>query len=144
MILPIVKVGDPILNEVCVDVDLENPEIKTLIIDMVETLNSTNGCGLAASQVGKPYNLFIISFQDFHEIFINPKITAHSTDTCIISEGCLSVPGEEQDVERPTAVKIEYYDINFVKQSKAAAGILARIIQHEYDHTKGILYTSRL
>lgn len=121
------------------NIDVKNNEHnKKLISDMFETLTINGGVGLAAPQVGKNLNLFIVSYQNFTETFINPKIIAygHSTE---MKENCLSVPNIPVIVTRKGRIKIEYYDKNWIFKHKEFEGIFARIIQHEYDHTIGKL-----
>jgi peptide deformylase len=141
MTLQIIKYGeDPqnILRKPNIDVKKENPFLKTLISDMFETLLLAGGVGLAAPQVGKNLNFFIISFGDFKETFINPKLLPYGYNTQM-EEGCLSVPGVPVIVTRYDKVKVQYYDKNWIFHNKEFDGILARIIQHEYDHLIGKL-----
>lgn len=136
MILDIVKYGeDPlnILRKPNIDVKKENPNLNNLISDMFETVTFNTGVGLAAPQIGKNLNLFIISYGDFKEVFINPKILPYGYNSQM-QEGCLSVPGVPVVITRYDKVKVQYHDRNWIYQNKDFDGILARIIQHEYDH----------
>lgn len=142
MILDVVKYNqDPrgILRKDNVLV-LNNEHSKKLISDMIETLKSLGGVGLAAPQVNKNLRLFIVSFDGFDEVFINPEIYAfgHSTQQ---GEMCLSVPDIPLIVTRKAKVKIKYYNKDWVYQTKEFDGFLARVIQHEYDHLIGKLIT---
>lgn len=147
MILNIVKYNsDPsgILRKPTIDVK-NNEHTKQLISDMIETLKSTSGVGLAAPQVGKNLNLFIVSFgptfdQIYTEVFINPKIYSFGYNTQM-PEGCLSVPNVDLLITRKSKVKVEYYDRNWKSQLKEFDGLLSRVIQHEYDHLVGKLIT---
>jgi peptide deformylase len=151
MILPIYTYGDEILKKQCYDVDLNNKdEINILINNMFETLKSADGLGLAAPQIGKSLNLFVIDisseydFFSFKEVFINPKILDKSQEKECNMEGCLSVPDVKEKIDRHSCVKLEYYDGNFVKQVKEFKGLQSVVIQHEFDHLYGILFISRI
>jgi len=163
MILPIVSYGHDILRQKCVDIDASYPELDILINNMWETMEGADGCGLAAPQVNVPVRLFIVDSKDtfdrmdFHErreyfegdegireTFINAKITGRSTNVWTDKEGCLSIPSMSEDVERPWSITIEYSDRKFQVQKRTFKGVTARMIQHEYDHTEGILYLDYL
>lgn len=160
MILPIRAFGDPLLRKKAVDIDPDYPELKTLIDNMFETMNAANGIGLAAPQVGLGIRLFVIDisplaededYKDiaeevrvFKKVFINAKILEESGEEWKFNEGCLSIPEVREDVKRKSTIKIEYYDENFEKHTDTFQDIRARVIQHEYDHTEGILFTDRL
>lgn len=121
---------------------------------MFETLTQAEGCGLAAPQVGKPWRLFVIDADElaedypeckgFKKVFINPEMIEESEETCSYSEGCLSLPGISENVVRPTTIKINYQDENFVEHEEEFTGFQARIIQHEYDHLEGHVFTDRI
>jgi peptide deformylase len=142
MILNIIKYGDENtikLRKKSVDVKKENYFLQTLINDMFETLeNNQSGVGLAAPQVGKNLNLFIIKLEDYKEVFINPEIKLEGLDI-EIKEGCLSFPNLEFAVNRKERVKVKYFDKNWTYRQSEFKDILAIIIQHEYDHLKGRL-----
>lgn len=153
-ILPIVAYGDPILKKMAEEIEQDDPRIKELIEDMFETMYNASGVGLAAPQVGKSIRLFIIDATPFSEehpeldgftkVFINPIILEEEGDEWDFNEGCLSIPGIREDVSRQARALIEYYDENWELQEEWFEGITARVIQHEYDHIEGILFTDRL
>lgn len=167
MVLPIVVYGDPVLRKVGVDIDKNHEGLNQLIADMFETMYNANGVGLAAPQVGKAIRLFVIDTQPFAEddeddedaeftpqqrkelknfkrIFINAKILKEDGEEWKFSEGCLSIPKIREDVSRPPHIEIEYYDEKFVKHKEKYDGVIARVIQHEYDHIEGKLFTDRI
>lgn len=161
MILPIVAYGDPVLRKEAEEITKEYPELKKLIENMFETMYEARGIGLAAPQIGLPIRLFIVDatpFEDdedlseeeqkfvstFKKVFINAKIVEESGDEWAFNEGCLSIPDVREDVFRQPNIVIEYLDENFKKQKDSFSGIVARIIQHEYDHIEGILFTDKL
>jgi len=161
MILPILAYGDPVLRKKGKEISKEFPKLDVLLENMFETMYSAKGIGLAAPQIGIPIRLFIIDatpFEDdeelseeereflstFKEVFINAKIIDETGDEWAFNEGCLSIPNIQEDVFRNEDIKLEYYDENFIKQTKEFSGIVARIIQHEYDHIEGILFTDKL
>lgn len=164
MKLPILAYGHSILKQKCISIEQNTPEVQQLINNMWETMENANGCGLSASQVNQPLKIFIadstttyenleaedreIFFepddQGVRETFINAKIINYSNETWEDSEGCLSIPGISQKIKRPWEITIEYLDKNFGKQVKTFTGLTARIIQHEYDHTNGVLYLDYL
>jgi peptide deformylase len=127
-------------------------EIKLLINNMFDTLQTTdNGVGLAANQVGSSVALFVIDLSDvdgYREfgrlVFINPTIISYSEDKDFYNEGCLSVPNFYEDVERPIGITIKYQDIDMKEVTMEYSGFMARVIQHEYDHLQGILFTERM
>lgn len=142
MILDIIKYGEinsEKLRIKNVDVKKENPFLQKLIDDMFETLEfEKNGVGLAAPQVGKNLNLFVIKIDNFKEAFINPEILLDGL-SIQVKEGCLSFPNMEFPVNRREKVKIKYFDRNWVLRLSEFKDIMAVIIQHEYDHLKGKL-----
>ena len=156
MILPIVAFGAPILRKKCSDITPDYPEFHTILADMWETMYEANGVGLAAPQVNKGICLFLIDttpfFEDEDEIkevivkqaFINPKIIEESGEEWEFNEGCLSIPDLREDVSRKPIIKIEYMDENFKTHTETYDGLTARVIQHEYDHINGILFTDKL
>lgn len=164
MILPIVSYGNSVLREKCVDIDASYPELDKLITDMWETLYPADGVGLAAPQVNHAIKLFIVDTKIMYsnyddedreeyfepgdegiiETFINAKITETSDDVWDYEEGCLSLPKINDYVERPWTIKIEYVNRNFEKQVRTFHGLTARVIQHEYDHTLGKVFTDHL
>lgn len=155
MILPIYIIGHPILRQEGADLSLEkSEELEQLISDMFETMYAADGVGLAAQQIGRALKLFIIDgspmaedypeLADFKKVFINAKIVKYFPENEIMSEGCLSIPGIRENISRTNKLQIQYYDQDFVFHDEILEGIKARIIQHEYDHTYGILFTDRI
>ena len=154
MIYPIVIYGSQTLRNVSQDITPEYPELKKLIDDMFLTLEEASGVGLAAPQIGKNIRLFIVdctpwadedeSLADFKRVFINAEIYERSEETDLFNEGCLSLPGLHEDVRRPVAIRMRYLDENFVEHDEEFDGYPARVIQHEYDHLEGKVFTDRL
>ncbi len=153
MILPIYLYGQPVLRKETEEIE-NTPELKQLIADMFETLTQAEGCGLAAPQVGKPWRLFVVDgselaedypeCKDFKRVFINPELLEESEETCTYSEGCLSLPGISENVVRPERVVMRYLDENFQEHEEEFSGFCARIVQHEYDHLEGHVFTDRI
>ena len=158
MILPIVGYGDPVLRKVGEDVSAEYPNLKETIVNMYETMYNAYGIGLAAPQVGLSIRLFVVDtepFSDsddlsdeekvqlksFKKTFINPKMIAEDGEEWGFNEGCLSIPDVREDVYRHEKITIEYFDEDFNKKTEVYDGLIARVIQHEYDHIEGILFT---
>lgn len=152
MIFPIVAYGDPVLKKRAEVITKDYPDLDKLIDDMYDTMYASNGIGLAAPQVGLSIRLFITDgapfdeeeVQDFKEVFINPVIKEETGKKWKFNEGCLSIPGVREDIQRNEELYIEYYDRNWKLQKKHFDGMAARIIQHEYDHLEGILFTDRV
>lgn len=161
MILPIVAYGDTVLRKVGVDIDADYPNLNELISNMWETMYNASGVGLAAPQIGLPIRLFLVDttpFADdedltdseqkqldgFKQVFINAYIEEETGDEWAFNEGCLSIPDVREDVSRKGTIKITYLDENFKKQEQTFDGLLARVIQHEYDHIEGVLFTDKL
>ena len=158
MIRPIVAYGNPILNQPSSKVDIQNEDISNLIDDLWETMYNANGVGLAAPQIGVLKQIFIIDFDKFEEeesfnkseiekiqqVFINPKITDEYGENFLFSEGCLSIPDISEELSRKNTLKIEFLDEKFNLKKITCSGVIARVIQHEYDHLKGILFTDRI
>ncbi len=155
MILPIRIFGDPILREQAVDVTENTPEIQSLIDDMLETMEHAPGIGLAATQVGRKERIFVVdltSRQDEIEgemppqpmVFINPELVEEGDEEVEYDEGCLSIPDITETVWRPDRIRIRYLDRDFNEHEDEVSGVLARVIQHEYDHLEGILFIDRL
>ena len=161
MILPIIAYGDPVLRKIGKDITNEYPKLDMLLENMFETMYEARGIGLAAPQVGVPIRIFIVDATPFEEdedlteeertflstfkqVFINAKIIEETGDEWAFNEGCLSIPDIREDVFRNDTIKIEYLDENFEKHTKEFDGIVARIIQHEYDHIEGVLFTDKL
>lgn len=161
MVLPIVAYGDPILRKVGVDITANYPNLKELIANMFETMEASHGVGLAAPQIGLSIRLFVIDaspfadddelspkeqdfLKNFRKTFINAQIIEESGEKWNFNEGCLSIPGVREDVSRHKQLTIKYLDEKFVPQELTVDGLAARIIQHEYDHIEGILFTDKL
>lgn len=161
MILPIVAYGDPVLKRKATDITEEYPKLDTLLDNMFETMYNAYGVGLAAPQVGLPIRMFLVdttpfaddeelteeeqkSLEDFKRVFINPKITKEEGEEWAFNEGCLSIPDVREDVFRKPIITIEYLDENFKAHTETFDGLVARVIQHEYDHIEGVLFTDKL
>jgi peptide deformylase len=152
MILPIVAYGDPILRKEANDIDPNYPNLQKLIADMWETMYESQGVGLAAPQIGKSINLFVIDTEPFDEedvapvkkVFINAEILEEEGDEWEFEEGCLSIPKIRENVSRPETLTIKYCDEGFIEHTETYSGITARVIQHEYDHCMGILFVDHL
>ncbi|AUS03975.1 peptide deformylase [Pseudotamlana carrageenivorans] len=161
MILPIVAYGDPVLKKKATDIANDYPNLQDLLANMFETMYNAYGVGLAAPQIGLPIRLFVIDTTPFSEdedlteaeqnalngfkrVFINAKIVEESGDEWAFNEGCLSIPDVREDVFRKPNIIIEYLDENFQPQKESFDGLVARVIQHEYDHIEGVLFTDKL
>ncbi|QCX38076.1 peptide deformylase [Aureibaculum algae] len=161
MVLPIVAYGDPVLRKVGTEIDKEYPNLKELIENMKATMKNARGVGLAAPQIGKAIRLFIVDttpfaddddlskeeqdfLKSFSKVFINAKITSEEGNEWAFSEGCLSIPNINEDVFRNEKLTIEYFDEKFKKHTEQLDGLAARVVQHEYDHIEGILFTDKL
>ncbi len=161
MIYPIVAYGDSVLRKKCKDIPEDYPRLDEIIDNMWETMYNAYGVGLAAPQVGLPLRMFMIDPSPFAEdeeleesdkeqlknlkkVFINPKIVEEEGDEWAFNEGCLSIPEIREDVFRKPVITIEYQDENFENHRETYSGLAARVIQHEYDHIEGILFTDKL
>ncbi|MCL1974199.1 MAG: peptide deformylase [Bacteroidetes bacterium] len=153
MILPIYVYGSGVLRKQAAEVSLDYPDLQQLIVDMWETMHHADGVGLAAPQLGKSMRLFVVDgaaisddrpeLKDFKRVMINPKILEASKQHCSYSEGCLSLPDIHVDIERPEWIEVEYTNEHLEKKSERFAGFACRMIQHEYDHLQGILFTDK-
>ena len=158
MILPIVGYGDPVLRKMSEEITPEHPNLPEIIANMYETMYNACGVGLAAPQVGLSLRLFVIDttpFSDDEELpveeqeqlngfkrtFINAKMLKEEGEIWSFNEGCLSIPDVREDVYRHEKITIEYCDENFVMKTEVFDGLVARVIQHEYDHIEGVLFT---
>jgi peptide deformylase len=158
MILPIVGYGDPVLRKVAADITPEHTNLKETLANMYETMYNANGVGLAAPQVGLSIRLFVIDttpfgddedlpieeqkqLKGFKRTFINAKILKEEGELWGFNEGCLSIPDVREDVYRHDTITIEYSDEDFNVKTEVFDGLVARVIQHEYDHIEGILFT---
>ncbi|KAB2872268.1 MAG: peptide deformylase [Bacteroidales bacterium] len=154
MIYPICIYGSPVLRKVAQDINPDYPNLKQLISDMFDSMYQSDGIGLAAPQIGLSIRLFVIdgtplveddpSLKDFKKAFINAHIVERFDEISRFSEGCLSIPNIHEEVDRESKIRIKYVDENFEPHEEVFEGVAARIIQHEYDHLDGILFTDRL
>lgn len=163
MILPIVAYGDPVLKRMADEIDENYQGLNKLIDDMFETMYDAQGVGLAAPQIGKSIRLFVVDgspfaeaeegedpdpmaegMEHFKQVFINPIIDTEEGDPWSFREGCLSIPQIREDVSRKPKIKISYYDRDWNFKEEIYEGYAARIIQHEYDHIEGILFTDKI
>jgi peptide deformylase len=152
MIYPIVVYGTPVLNKRAVDIEEGEIDVIQLAADMYETMEGAEGIGLAAPQIGKSIRMFVIDATkmedaevgDFKQIFINPVMVKQDGDEWAFEEGCLSIPEIREDVYRQEKLTIKFLDENWQPQEQTFDGLKARIIQHEYDHIEGILFTDHL
>jgi peptide deformylase len=154
MILPILAYGTPVLKEKAVDLKPDYPGLEELISNMFETMYAARGVGLAAPQIGKSIRLFIVDVSPFADdepklegvkkVFINPEIIEEQGAEWKFNEGCLSIPNVREDVLRKPEIMIRYQDEKFMEHTEYITGMLARVIQHEYDHIQGILFTDRI
>ena len=163
MILPILAYGDPILKKECDEIGKDYPKLSDLISDMFETMYKAKGVGLAAPQIGKNIRLFIVDgspfaekeegeeddplaegIEDFKKVFINPIIEEEDGKEWPFQDGCLSIPKIRENVSRKPDIVVSYYDENWVLHEEKFSGYAARIIQHEYDHIEGVLFTDYL
>ncbi|NNJ87964.1 MAG: peptide deformylase [Eudoraea sp.] len=161
MILPIIAYGDPVLRKMCTEIDQQYEGLETLISNMWDTMYNANGVGLAAPQIGLPIRLFMVDtspFADdeeltkeereqlagFKKVFINARIVEETGKAWAFNEGCLSIPDIREDVSRKDTISMEYMDEQFKVHTHTYDGLLARVIQHEYDHIEGILFTDKV
>ena len=149
MIKPILIYDDTILRNVSKDIDPQRSDLEDIISDMWETMYDAKGAGLAASQIGLNINLIVVDEEInpgeiFKGIFINAKILNYAGYLSVMKERCLSFPGLNIDVVRPLSVEVDWYDENLTYHREFFTGITARILQHEIDHTNGILFIDRL
>lgn len=154
MIYPIVIYGSQILRNKSENITPDYPDFKKLVEDMFLTLDEAEGVGLAAPQIGKNIRMFIVdctpwgeedpTLADYRKVFVNPEIYESSEETSLFEEGCLSLPGLHENVRRPVTIKMRYLDENFVEHDEEFTGKPARVIQHEYDHIKGRVFTDHL
>jgi peptide deformylase len=156
MILPIFAYGQPVLKKIAAPIEPDYPELTTLLTNMWETMYHADGVGLAAPQVGLSIRLFVADTtqvdrtepvehdEPFKRVFINPQMIEETGDQFTYEEGCLSIPDIRGDVDRPQTIRIKWVDEQFVPHEAMFVGINARVIQHEYDHLEGVLFTERL
>ena len=152
MIFPIVLYGDPVLKKRAQDVAEDDESVKEFVESMFETMYAAQGVGLAAPQVGESLRVFVIDTTPMEEeeedgvkkAFINPIMIEEIGEEWAFEEGCLSIPGIRADVNRKPQIKIEYFDENWELHEETFDGMKARVIQHEYDHIEGKLFTDYL
>lgn len=153
-VLPITAYGHPVLRKVAKEIDKDYPGLQELIDNMFETMYATSGVGLAAPQVNKSIRLIVFDASPFADetpeaegfirALINPKIIEESGEEWTFNEGCLSIPEIREDVVRKPNIRIQYYDENWDFHDETFTSVMARIIQHEYDHLEGILFVDRI
>ncbi|NQX84314.1 MAG: peptide deformylase [Flavobacteriaceae bacterium] len=161
MILPIVAYGDPVLRKKGKTIDKDYPNLEVLLENMYETMYAAYGVGLAAPQIGLPIRIFLVDaspfaedetlsleeqaqLKDFKRTFINAEILEEEGDEWAFNEGCLSIPNVREDVFRKPKIKIQYQDAQFQTHVEEFDGLVARVIQHEYDHIEGVLFTDKI
>lgn len=154
MILPVYLYGQPVLRKETHDIDANYPNLKELIDNMFETMYNADGVGLAAPQIGLDIRLFIVDleplaeddkrYSGFKKVFINPQIVEYKDKLVKMEEGCLSLPGIHESVERESTIRIKYFDENFVAHDEEYSDFFARCIQHEYDHIEGVLFIDKI
>ncbi|MDQ1140799.1 peptide deformylase [Pedobacter agri] len=151
MKLPIVAYGDPVLKKVGADIDKDYPELKELIANMFDTMYYANGVGLAAPQIGLPIRLFIVDTGEeedgtpgYKRVFINAQIIEETGEPWSFNEGCLSIPDIRENIMRKPNIKVNFFDENWVEHTEDVDGLPARVIQHEYDHIEGKLFTDKV
>lgn len=161
MILPIVAYGNPVLKRVADEITSDYPNLSELIENMWETMYAAHGVGLAAPQIGLSIRLFVIdaslfvdeeemdqeeidTLKDLKKVFINPIIEEEQGELWSFNEGCLSIPDVREDVSRKEEIVVSYVDENFTPQQLKLKGLAARVVQHEYDHIQGVLFTDHL
>ena len=154
MILPIYLYGQPVLKKVAEDINADYPNLKELIENMFDTMHHASGIGLAAPQIGLAIRLVVVDldvlsedepeFKDFRRVYINAHILETSDETDTMEEGCLSLPGIHEKVTRPSRIHVKYLDENFVEHDEWVEGYLARVMQHEFDHLEGKVFSDRI
>ncbi len=155
MVLPIYTYGQPVLRQEAEEIDKDYPELEQFIKDMYETLERSEGIGLAAPQVGRSVRVVVINldvisddlpeYKGFVKTYINPYIEEYDeTETDVLEEGCLSLPGIHEKVKRAKRIRVTYQDEQFEKHDEWVTGYLARVMQHEFDHLDGVVFTDHL
>lgn len=163
MTVPIISYGNIVLRQVCRDVDPDDSHLTSIMANLTDTMDAADGVGLAGSQINEPFNIFMVDTRQIYErmdeaersiyfpeckgikdIFINARITKKSAETFTDQEGCLSIPSVYEEIKRAWSIEIEYLDSNFRQQTGIFSGYTARAIQHEIDHTQGILFIDHL
>jgi peptide deformylase len=154
MTYPIYVYGHPVLRKVSQDIGRDHPGLDALVEDMFETMYSSDGLGLAAPQIGKSLRIFVMDgepladdhpdMKGFKKEFINPRVVERKGDIVPMNEGCLSLPGIHEEVDRESEIRIQYYDRDWNFHDEVYNGYKARVMLHEYDHLDGVLFTDRL
>jgi len=152
MKLPIIAYGDPVLRKEAVEITQDYPNLSGLIENMFDTMYNASGVGIAAPQIGLSIRLFVIDLsdkdepelKDFKKVFINAQILNEEGEKWNFNEGCLSIPDIREDISRNQKVTISYFDENWNQHTETFSGFKARVIQHEYDHIEGKLFTDKL
>lgn len=152
MKLPIIAYGDPVLRKKALDIPKDYPNLSELIGNMFDTMYNASGVGIAAPQIGLSIRLFIVDLsdkddpelKDFKKVFINAQVLNEDGDKWAFNEGCLSIPDIREDISRTQNVTISYFDENWEQHTETFSGFKARVIQHEYDHIEGKLFTDKL
>ena len=154
MKLPIIAYGDSVLRKKAADIATDYPDLDVLIANMFETMYGAHGVGLAAPQIGVSLRLFVIdatsfaedepALKDFKKVFINAQVIQESGEKWVFNEGCLSIPEIREDIHRQDTVRISYFDELWNQHEETYTGLAARVIQHEYDHIEGKLFTDKL
>lgn len=161
MVYPIIAYGDPVLRKKCAPISKEDLDVKKLSDDMFETMYGASGVGLAAPQIGLGIRIFVVDghqinenleegeernphLENFKKVFINAQILDEQGTPWPYEEGCLSIPDVRADVSRNERIKIKYFDENWIEHTETFEDMAARIIQHEYDHIEGILFTDHV
>jgi len=152
MVYSIIAYGHPVLKKKAQEIVKGEFDVKQLAEDMYETMHNAQGIGLAAPQIGKSLRMFVADaapledeeIGDWKQVFINPEIMEEDGTEWAFEEGCLSIPTIREDVIRHEKLKIHYFDENWEEHTEEFKGMQARIIQHEYDHIEGILFTDHL
>lgn len=154
MTYPIFVYGHPVLKKIAADIEQDYPDLDKLVEDLFDTMYHSEGLGLAAPQIGKSIRLFVIDgapvaedepeLANFKKVFINAHLVEKSGELVPMNEGCLSIPHIREEVRRESHIRIKYWDEKWQFHDEVFDGYKARIIQHEYDHTDGILFTDRI
>ena len=154
MTYPIYVYGHPVLRKVAQEIERDYPDLDRFIEDMFETMYNYDGLGLAAPQIGKSVRLFVIDgeplakdhpeMREFKKAFINPQVVERKGAKVAVNEGCLSLPGLHEEVDRESEIRIQYYDPQWNYHDDVYTGYKARIVLHEYDHLDGVLFPDRL
>ncbi len=154
MIYPIYIYGSSVLRSESADLEKDFPELEKLAADMFDTMYASDGVGLAAPQIGKSLRMFVADASPladddpkaagFKRVFVNPEIYEESDTEVLMGEGCLSLPGIHEDVYRPEKIRVRYFDEHFVEHDEELDGWRARVVQHEYDHIEGMVFTDHL